>query len=249
MSTPPRKNSTSARLWKSLGIALACILGVTVALVISNLSHSSPRQVEPSVTGAYHRPSAHRESRALSSQPGREANATGPATQATGVSSVTSSSGIAPGDKPLSPELEERLRTLTNVATQPAHSGGPLPPSEPLSPALELARREALTGWQAQVQRLLDRCVARPETLRQPASLDVMFAPASTDNGLAVQQLSPVAVTLPAPELRRLWQDTDPDALQACLDQVRAQALSVPAPPKTPARVLPVARETLRVAL
>lgn len=240
MSTPKRMTSVRAFLSRSLGIVLACFLGVIAALLIANLSRPSPTQAEPAVTGAYRRPTARPERKAQPSLPAREADA-GAARSAT--------SAAVPGDKPLSPELEERLRTTTHIATQPARSGTPLPPSEPLSPELERTRREALIGWQVQVQQLLDRCIARPEALRQPATLDVMFAPASAANGLVAQELSPVTVSLPATELRRLWQDTDPDALQACLDQVRMQALSVPAPSKTLARVLPVALETLRVAL
>jgi len=243
MSTLKRMNSARARLSRSLGVVLACFLGVVAALLIANLSHPSPEQAEPAVTGAYRRATARPEQKAQPSLPAREAEAVGSTT------SATAPSATARDDKPLSPELEERLRTMTHIATQPARSGTPLPPSDPLSPELERTRREALTGWQVQVQQLLDRCIARPEALRQPATLDVMFVPASTANGLVAQLLSPGAVSLPVTELRRLWQDTDPDALQACLDQVRMQALSVPAPPKTPARVLPVALETLRVAL
>jgi len=236
----------SARTFLSriLAIVLACVFGVVAMLLIANRSRSPSLQAEPSGTGAYRRPTARLESKAQASLPASAAEATASATSGTSAASARAS-----GDQQLSPELEERLRTMTHIATQPARSGAPLPPSEPVSPELERTRREALIGWQAQVQQLLDRCVARPEALRQPATLDVMFAPPATADGLAAQLLSPVAVSLPATELRRLWQDTDPDALQACLDQVRTQALSVPAPPKTATRVLPVAQEILRVAL
>lgn len=112
-----------------------------------------------------------------------------------------------------------------------------------------MARHGALIGWQDQIQLVLDRCVARPERLRQATTLEVVFAPSATAEGPAPQLLSPVVVLLADDALRRLWQDTDPDALQGCLDQVRAHALSVPPPPKMPAQVLPVAHETLRVVL
>jgi hypothetical protein len=106
-----------------------------------------------------------------------------------------------------------------------------------------------MIGWQAEVQQLLDRCVARPQDLRQPAEVQVILAPPLTAAGLAPQQLFPVAVSLPPAELRRLWRDTDPDALQGCLEQVRTLAIAVPPPPSGEARVMPGSFESLLVQL
>lgn len=162
--------------------------------------------------------------------------------------------GAAEGaEDALSPELEARLRAASHVATVPVAtpSGAPppLPPSEPLSPEGEAQRHLALTGWQQQAQQLLDECVARPTAQRRPVPLGVFFAPPPVADGLAVQQLSPVAVSMPPDELRRLWRDTDPDELQGCLDRMRMLALSVPAASTTPALVLPAAMETVLVQL
>ncbi|MBK7539430.1 MAG: hypothetical protein IPI49_29540 [Myxococcales bacterium] len=99
------------------------------------------------------------------------------------------------------------------------------------------------------MQQLLDRCVARPAALRRLARLEVMFAPPQTSAGLATQQLAPVAVTLPGEDLQRLWQDTDPHELQACLDQVRMLALSVSVPDRGTVQVLAAQLETLSIQL
>jgi hypothetical protein len=125
----------------------------------------------------------------------------------------------------------------------------PPPPADPLSPEAEAQHRQALTGWQHEVQRLLDDCVARPAALRQPVTLNVLLVPPPEGSELAVQQLSPAVVSIPPAELRRLWRDTDPDGLQVCLDRVRALALAVPIAPGASARVLPASAEPLLVRL
>jgi len=156
-------------------------------------------------------------------------------------------------EEPLSPELEARLRAAAHVETVPAPtpSGAPppLPPTGPLPPELEAQRHQALIGWQRQTQQLLDDCVARPMTARRPVMLNVAFAPPVTASGPAVQELAPMAVSMPPDELRRLWRDTDPDALQGCLAQVRTLALSVSTAARSPAQVLPPAMETVLVQL
>jgi hypothetical protein len=157
----------------------------------------------------------------------------------------------APGADP-SPSLSRAARlhaAMAVMATPPSGPPPPLPPRGPLPAALDGQRRVALRAWQADAQRTLDQCVARPEARRQPVALDVWFAPPPRGGELAPQQLAPVTISLAAPELERLWLDTDPDALQACLDRVRAQVLSVPATRDTPERALPAAAESVLVTL
>jgi hypothetical protein len=107
----------------------------------------------------------------------------------------------------------------------------------------------AVVGWQVDAQRHLDRCVARPEALRQHVALEVIFAPPSSNKGYLEQELVPVVIVAPATALRRLWRDTDPDALQRCLDDLRASALTVPAVHDEPAQPLPASAESVVVSL
>lgn len=156
-------------------------------------------------------------------------------------------------EEQLPPELEARLRAASHVATVPAStpSGAPppLPPAGPLPPELVAQLHQALTSWQTQAQQLLNDCVAKPPAKRRPVLLSVIFAPPATADGLAVQQLAPMAVSLPPDELRRLWRNTNPDALQGCLDQVRTLTLAVSPATKAQAQVLPPSMETVLVQL
>jgi hypothetical protein len=153
----------------------------------------------------------------------------------------------------LLPDLEARLRAAAHVeivpARTPSGAAPPPPPAGPLPPEAEAQRQQALAGWQRQVQQQLDECVARPAALRQRVMLNVLFQPPPDGTGLAVQLLSPAAVSIPPAELRRLWRDTDPDGLQVCLDRVRALTLSVPVAPGASAQVLPTSAEPLLVQL
>ncbi|HWO23079.1 MAG TPA: hypothetical protein VNO30_30265 [Kofleriaceae bacterium] len=221
----------AARGW--LAACAACALAGVLALLLSRpWRPQAPKEERPAL-GAY-RPNAGPRAGAPA-QRGAERAAAGHA------------------EEPLTPELEARLRAAAHVATVPAPtpSGAApsLPPAGPPSPELEALRHQALTGWQRQAQQLLDGCVARPAAKRRPVALSVAFAPPMAASGPALQELAPMAVSMPPDELRRLWRDTDPDALQGCLDQVRALALSVPAAAKSPAQVLPPATETVLVQL
>lgn len=154
------------------------------------------------------------------------------------------------GAESLPPEWQARLRAAAHVSVVPAGASGARPPSpESVPAALHTARLRAMPEWQKQVQALLDRCVARPAQLRKETSLSVILAPPLAAGGLAPQLLSPASVSLSSDELRRLWRDTDPDALDGCLQEVRGLALAIAQPPGTRAQVMPVAFEHLLVQL
>jgi len=140
-----------------------------------------------------------------------------------------------------------------SVMTVPAPSlpgtAHPPPPAGPVSPERETQRQIALVGWTAEAQRMLDRCVARGEAERSPVALDVWFAPAAGAAGSSAQQLSPVAISVPVEALRRLWNDTDPDALQACVDRLRTLDLVVPASGRGPVQPLSASAESVLVTL
>ncbi|HSK04512.1 MAG TPA: hypothetical protein VK932_24825 [Kofleriaceae bacterium] len=212
------------------GAAVCAVVVVIVALLTPDHAPPPADQGERRATGTYRPGGTHRPHAVVRSRAG----------------------GAERGDEEaLSPELEARVRAAAHVATAPAptSSGAPLPPTGPLPPDVQAEHQQALTGWQAQAQALLDACVARPAAERKPVPLDIFFAPPPEGNGLAAQQLSPVAVSVPLHELQRLWRDTDPDELQGCLDQVRTLALPVATPPKMAAQVLPASMATLLVQL
>jgi hypothetical protein len=224
--------ASSARRWISGGGV--CLLGIVLAMRCSRPSQPPSRSAEHQPRGAY-RPDLHRS--VSVSAPTR----TEPATR----------SGASDGD--LSPELEQRLRAAMTVMTvpPPPPPGQPAmpPPSAPVSPEREAQRQLALIDWKAEAQRLLDGCVARPEALRQPVALNVVFAPISDGTGYVPQRLSPVAISVPGHELRRLWHDTDPDALQGCIDGIRSLTLAVSPAPNAPAQALPASTESVLVRL
>lgn len=221
----------TSRVWWWIVAAVTCVVVALVSLLTSaETSHATAGQGEQRAPGAY-RPPADR-SGGGAPGPGR---------------------AIVNDDGSLSPELEARLAAAAHVVAVPTPTASgappPLPPTGPLPPALDAQRHQALGGWQRQVQQLLDECVARPAELRTPVPLNVFFAPPPAPTGLASQQLVPVAVSLPPPELRRLWRDTDPDGLQGCLERVRGLTLAVPVPPDAAAQVLPAGLEILLVQL
>ncbi len=213
--------------------------GAVLGLVAYVTSDGSRPPAEPGVRDT---PGAHRDERARRAH-GLAQPRPGTADAADGV---------------LSPELELRLRAAAHVETLPGPRPAgappaPPPPTGPLPPELVAQRHVALAGWRAQAQALLDECVARPAAERRPVPLDVHFAPwpAPAMDGPAVPRLAPAAVSVPPHELRRLWQDTDPDELQACLERVRTLALPLPAGPEAPAQAQasPAAIETVLVQL
>lgn len=173
---------------------------------------------------------------------------------------ATASAAAAGGQEDeLPPELEARLRAAAHVSAVPAPTATPgVPPStDPLSPEDQARRQQALVGWKLQAQQVLDECVARPAAERRPVMLNVIFAPdpapaatqVAAPAAATVRQLSPVAVSLPPPELRRLWRDTDPDELQGCLEHIRTLALPMPVTPNAVAQVPPPLMETLLVQI
>lgn len=228
-----RSNSSSRtrrplKWWLIIGGA--CALVAVIALMSGHHPEAPAPQVERRAAGAY--------------RPGWMKHA---ARTAGHQGAVPAKEGTLP------PELEERLQANGRLTVMPTltSSGAPLstPPPGPPSPEVQAQLHQALAGWQIQAQQLLDGCVARPKAERQPVPMDVYFAPPGATDGPAPQQLAPIAVSVPVHELRRLWLDTDPDELQACLDRVRTLALPVPPAPQQTAQVLPSSMETLLVQL
>jgi len=221
----------TSRVWWWIVAAVTCAVVALVSLLTSSeTSHATAGRGEQRALGAY-RPPADR----------------------SGGGAPGAGRAAANGDGSLTPALEARLEAAAHVVAAPAPTASgappPLPPTGPLPPALDAQRQQALVGWQRQAQQLLDECVARPAELRTAVPLNVFFAPPPAPTGLAPQQLAPVTVSIPPPELRRLWSDTDPDGLQECLERVRGLALAVPVPPNAAAQVLPAAVETLLIQL
>ncbi len=143
-----------------------------------------------------------------------------------------SSEGGGEGDDELTPELQRRLEAASHVVTVPVPGYVP-PPMAELTPAIAADLQRSVPAWASEAQRSLDRCVGRPAAARQDVHLSVMFTPSVTAPaapGAAPpipSSLSPAYVAVHPDDLRRLWRDTDPDALQGCLDQLRIQALQV----------------------
>jgi hypothetical protein len=135
-------------------------------------------------------------------------------------------------DDELTPELRLRLEAASNIVTVPAPGYVP-PPTAELTPAISADLQRGLPAWTTLAQQSLDRCVGRPEAVRREVHLSVMFTPSVTappSPGAAPpipSSLSPAYVAVHPDDLRRLWKDTDPDALQSCIDQLRVQALPV----------------------
>lgn len=267
----PSSSKPRRLLLTGLGFAVAGAVGILIALTFAPSARSaSPRTA---ATGAY-RPElrasreAYRKELAAAeaakhrrpSSTGRSAtaddsNANTPGTGGTAAEAEAAAAAAAlaaedvPDELALPPELEARLVMASRVSVVPA-PGTPLSPSaEDTPPETQLALQHAMTAWHAAAQTLLDRCVARPAGLRQPAHLSVIFSAPMSDVDLVPQRLDAMAVSLATSELRRLWQDTDPDELQRCLEELRGLPIVLPAPPNTSARVLPSSIESLNVQL
>jgi hypothetical protein len=213
-----------------------CVLVVLITARCQRSSRS-PAAVEPPARGAY--------------RPGHLRDAATQPLAVTADRQDHAADRSADRDPPLTPDLEQRLRaaaTVRVVAPRPAGDAAP-PPRGSLPPAEEASRRQALTRWTAAAQRQLDGCVARPQPLRQPVRLDVFFSPPVEGTGYVAQQLSPAAIAVPPDDLRRLWRDTDPDALQVCIERLRMQALAVPAAAGVAPRTLPASVEAVVVTL
>lgn len=218
--------ASSAKTW--ITGAVAAVVGVLIAL---RGSPSPPASGTPATTGAH------------AVHDGR-----GPAPRAPAVGPELEVAATPSGDA-RSPALEQRLRAAMTVMTVPAS-----PPADqtatpfrvaPVSPEQETQRRIALIGWAAEAQRMLDDCVARPEPQRRPVELDVLFAPLAG----AGDPMAAVAISVPVQELRRLWHDTDPDALQGCMDQIRSLGLVVPPVGAAPVLPLSASAESVLVTL
>lgn len=246
--------SSRALLRSATGLVLAAVAGVLVALQLAR--RAEPTEPSKHWTGAY-RPGQHR---AWAEQSAGPAGASSPSASAdaaaddtsTGVSGAASERGDGGDlydDEALPPELEARLQAAARISTVAPPGAPPPPPPGSLPPESQIARQEAMVSWQRQVQLLLDRCVARPAELRKPTPLDVILTPPQRGSALAEQLLAPAAVSLPPDELRRLWRDTDPDALDQCLHEVRALALAITPLPGATARVMPASFERLVVSL
>lgn len=222
-----------------LGMGCACAVLVAVGLLTVDRARPAAEPAPRHAAGAY--------------RPAGERRLHGPAQSRL---AHPRAGAAANTDGALPPELEERLRAAAHLETVPAPrpAGAPAvppPPTGPLPPEVEAQRHVALAAWRVQAQQLLDECVARPAAERRPVPLDVHFAPGPgpAPDGPDVPLLAPAAVSVPPHELRRLWQDTDPDELQACLERVRTLALAVPAGPVAPAQAPPPAMETVLVQL
>jgi hypothetical protein len=223
--------SSSTKTWVTG--ALACLAGILLSLRCSTTAQSPSHAASQPPRGAY-RPEL------------RRVHVPDPVR--------SPPTGAVHGDRnddELSPELQQRLRAAMTIMTVPAaiptgQTRPPLP-TGPVSPEAQAQRQMALHAWKAEVQRHVDDCVARPAPLRQPVALAVIFAPLLGDAEYVPQQLSPAVVSVPVQELRRLWRDTDPDALQECVDRIRMMTLAVPTARNAPAQALPGAVETVLI--
>ena len=56
-------------------------------------------------------------------------------------------------------------------------------------------------------------------------------------------------ILVPPTELQRLWQDTNPDKLQVCLDRTRGLTMAVPLPGDALAQDFPLAVESVLVQI
>lgn len=159
-------------------------------------------------------------------------------------------------DDELTPELQMRLEAASHVVSVPPPGYQP-PPQAEMTPALATEIKQAVSGWTDEAQRSLDRCVGRPSAARQPVQLSVMFAPATglppsssaTPGAPTPPSLAPAYVAVLPDDLRRLWKDTDPIALQACIDMLRLQPLVLTAQRVAPGLAPPSSHENITVQL
>ncbi len=158
----------------------------------------------------------------------------------------------------LSPELEERLRAAAHVVSVPPPGYSP-PPQAEMTAELAAELQLAVSSWTAQAQRQLDQCVGRPKSARQPVQLSIMFAPntavpvppspSAAPGSPPPPSLTPAYVAVMPDDLRRLWKDTDPNALQICLDQLRIQPLTLTTARLAPGLAPPSSQESVLVQL
>ncbi|RKH04854.1 hypothetical protein [Corallococcus carmarthensis] len=222
--------------FRSKSIAFVGLGGACVAAFFV-LWHRAPEAPEPSA--------AHAAPVAVRPEPGRAPEAIPTATP------VPSSVAPAPT---VQGEAEAALRRRLEAAQQvvsvpPAGRMPSAAGAQSLPPQVEAQRQAALLGWKQAAQRLMDSCAARPKELRQPVALEVGFAPRPGGAGASAWTFTPDWIAIPPPELQRLWKDTDPDKLQACLDRARSLSLEVSVPGDTPAHDAPLFAESVLVQL
>ncbi|WP_375754456.1 hypothetical protein [Corallococcus exercitus] len=175
-------------------------------------------------------------------------------------SAPEASASVTPAPPPDAPvtaaqaEAEAALRRRLEAAQQvvavpPAGQAPPAMGTQPLPPQVEAQRQVALQDWKHAAQQLMDTCAARPKESRQPVALEVGFAPRPRGTGASTWTFTPDWISVPPPELQRLWKDTDPEKLQACLDRARNLPLEVPVPGGTPAHDAPLFAESVLVQL
>lgn len=218
--------------FRSESVAFVCLGGACLAAFLSlrlSLEHRAPEAPSPAPVSAA--PVTARPERSDVPQEVRAA--------------------VTPEPQPVPDEAEERLRRRMEAAEQvisvpPPGQRPSLSEPQSLPPQVEAQRQSALLDWKQATQRLLDSCTGRPRELRRPVALQVGFAPRPGDTGLT---FTPDWISIPPPELQRLWKDTDPEKLQACLDRARTLPLEVTVPGDLPARDAPHFAESVLVQL
>ena len=219
-------------LLRSKSVAFVCLGGACLAAFLSlilSLEHRAPEAPAPAPVRAA--PVTARPERRDVPQEARAA--------------------VTPEPQPVQDAAEEgqrrRLEAAQQVISVPPPGQRPsLGEPQSLPPQVEAQRQAALLDWKQATQRLLDSCTGRPRELRQPVALQVGFSPRP---GTSALTFTPDWISIPPPELQRLWKDTDPDKLQACLDRARNQPLEVPVPGDTPVRDAPLFSESVLVQL
>lgn len=146
--------------------------------------------------------------------------------------------------------MRDRLEAAQQVVSVPPAGRRPSAVgAQSLPPQVEAQRQVALQGWKHAAQQLMDSCTARPKAARQPVALEVGFAPRPRSTGASAWTFTPDWISIPPPELQRLWKDTEPDKLQSCLDRARSLPLEVPVPGDTPGHDAPFFAESVLVQL
>jgi hypothetical protein len=256
------RHLTAKRL---VGLGGACLLGF---LVIGHFSSedAAPQRQGTSTDGAASRPTSRSASEAAAPAAGSVGGQPAPGVVSEGAAGVRPAplglgplpeqQGASAPDAEREAALRQRLATAAQVISVPASGRAPPRPgigpggaAPTLSPQLESQRRAALSGWQREAQALLNRCVERPSQLRQPVALEVAFAPRPRAQGDSRQVLTPDWILVPPHELQRLWQHTDPQQLQHCLDRARGLALTVQLSGDALAQEFPLFAESVLVQL
>jgi hypothetical protein len=216
------------------GMAVAGLLGFLAAGYFSSKIRHPGREAAPVAVPASEAPASARSARMARQRPALSATTPEAREQA----------------------LQQRLAMAKQIVSVPPagraqREPGSVPAGALPAPPPELAarRQAALVGWQQAAQRLMDTCVARPEGTRQAVALEVAFAPIPGAPGERRQVLVPEWIMVPPHELERLWQDTDPERLQDCLERARSLTVTVPLPDDALAHGVPMAAESLRIQL